>query len=73
MLAAYGAVSLTAGIGLLVASLAVYWATSADLILALFRGSPVDVAIGLYYVVPIALAGLFSLAGLVLELVRRQQ
>lgn len=66
-LAVYGAVSLAAGIALLGAMTATYWATTADLIIALFSGNVFDIALGLYYVAPIALGVLLSFAGLILE------
>lgn len=66
-LPAYGAVSLVAGIGLLGASLVVFWQTTGQLITALFQGDAADVAIGLYYVVPLLLGVAASTLGLLLE------
>ncbi|MCV7169254.1 hypothetical protein H7I41_04855 [Mycobacterium manitobense] len=66
-LAVYGAASLAAGLALLSAMAATYWATTADLIIALFSGNPFDIVLGLYYVAPIALGLFLSMAGLIVE------
>jgi putative peptide zinc metalloprotease protein len=66
-LPAYGAVSLLAGIGLLGASLIVFWQTTGELVTALFQGNAAEIAMGLYYVVPLLLGVAASTLGLVLE------
>ena len=67
-LPAYGAVSLLAGVGLLGASLVVFWQTTGELVSALFQGNAAEVAMGLYYVVPLLLGVVASTLGLVLEI-----
>jgi hypothetical protein len=66
-LAAYGAFSLAGGITLLAVLLSVFWATTEDLITALFTGNVVEILIGVYYIAPLALGAVFSLVGLLLE------
>jgi hypothetical protein len=66
-LAAYGAFSLTGGIVLLVMSTWVWWLAAGDMIKALLGGNPVEMLLGLYVVVPVALAALFSAVGLAVE------
>ena len=66
-LPAYGALSLVTGVGLLVVLLAVFWQTTGELVIALFQGNLGDIAIGLYYVVPLLLGVAASTIGLVLE------
>ena len=68
-LATYGAVSLLAGLVLLVVGSWVWWLAVGDLLLALIGGNPAEIALGLYVVVPFVLGVVFSLIGLTLELV----
>jgi putative peptide zinc metalloprotease protein len=70
-LAAYGAFSLIGGIVLLVMSTWVWWLAAGDMIKALFAGNPAEILLGLYVVVPVALAALFSAIGLALEFVSK--
>jgi hypothetical protein len=70
-LAAYGAFSLVGGIVLLATGTWVWWLAAGDLIQALFSGNPAEVLLGLYVVIPVALAALFSAIGLVLEFVAK--
>jgi hypothetical protein len=66
-LAAYGAFSLVGGIILLAASTWVWWLAAGDLITSLFEGSPAEILLGLYVVVPFAMAVVLSTVGLALE------
>jgi hypothetical protein len=66
-LAAYGAFSLVGGIVLLVMSTWVWWLAAGDMIKALLGGSLVEMLLGLYVVVPVALAAVFSAIGLAVE------
>jgi putative peptide zinc metalloprotease protein len=66
-LPAYGAVSMVTGIGLLGAVLVVFWESTGQLVTALFQGDAADIAIGLYYVVPLLLGVAASTLGLLLE------
>jgi len=68
-LAAYGAVSLLAGFALIAASVAIQWQVLGGLITALVTGSVTDILIGCYLVVPLAIAVLVSLAGLIRQAV----
>ena len=70
-LAAYGAFSLVGGIVLLVMSTWVWWLAAGDMIKALFGGSLVEMLLGLYVVVPVALAAVFSAIGLTVELITK--
>jgi putative peptide zinc metalloprotease protein len=63
--AAYGAVSLLAGLALIAVSVAIQWQVLGGLITALATGSVPDILIGCYLVVPLAIAVLASLAGLI--------
>lgn len=66
-MAAYGAVSLLAGLGLLALCAAVNWQVLGDLIVALFTGNLADILIGVYLVGPLVLGIVVSSFGLVLE------
>ncbi len=66
-LATYGALSLFAGVVLLVASALAMWAVLHGLLTALFHGSILDVLVGVYLVAPTLLAILLSLLGLVVQ------
>lgn len=66
-LAAYGAISLTVGFTLLATLGYAFWITTGDLVIALFTGNAAQIAIGIYYVGPLALGILFSTLGLLLE------
>lgn len=66
-LAVYGAFSLIAGLTLICLSVAVYWAVAGDLVIALFAGNPAEIALGVYYIGPVALGLLLSTLGLILE------
>ena len=68
-LAAYGAVSLLAGFALIAVSVAIQWQVLGGLITALVTGSVTDILIGCYLVVPLAIAVLASLAGLIRQAV----
>jgi putative peptide zinc metalloprotease protein len=68
-LAAYGGLSLLAGVGLIVLSASVFWVATGDLVVALFTGNLTDVLIGVYYVGPLIMGLFFSTLGLLLELV----
>ena len=70
-LAAYGAFSLVGGIVLLVASTWVWWLAAGEMITALFGGNIAEILLGLYVVVPVALAALFSGVGLGIEFVAK--
>ncbi len=66
-LAAYGAVSLLAGVGLLVASTLAMWTVLHRLVGALFTGSIGDLLVGVYLVAPTLIAVVLSLLGLILQ------
>lgn len=66
-LPAYGAFSLLCGLSILVVLVMVFWQTTGQLVTALFQGNPADIAIGLYYVVPLLLGVTASTIGLFLE------
>ena len=66
-LAAYGAFSLIGGIVLLAASTWVWWLAAGELITSLFQGNPAEVLLGLYVVLPVGIAVVFSTVGLSLE------
>ncbi|MCK0515685.1 hypothetical protein [Williamsia sp. DF01-3] len=66
-LAAYGAISLAVGLTMIATLAYAFWATTGDLVIALFNGNPAQIAIGLYYVGPLALGLIFSTLGLLLE------
>jgi putative peptide zinc metalloprotease protein len=68
-MAAYGAVSLLAGFALIAVSAAIQWHVLGGLITALVTGSVTDILIGCYLVVPLALAVLVSLVGLIRQAV----
>ena len=68
-LAVYGAVSLLAGFALIAASVAIQWQVLGRLITALVTGSVTDILIGCYLVVPLVIAVLVSLAGLIRQAV----
>jgi putative peptide zinc metalloprotease protein len=68
-LAAYGAVSLLAGFALIAVSVTIQWRVLGGLITALATGSVTDILIGCYLVVPLAIAVLASLTGLIREAV----
>lgn len=68
-LAAYGAASLLTGFALIAASVAIQWQVLGGLITALVTGSVTDILIGCYLVVPLAIAMLVSLAGLIRQAV----
>lgn len=71
-LAAYGAFSLIGGIILLGLSTWVWWLAAGGLVMALFSGNVAEILLGLYVIVPVAIGLVFSLIGLLLELVARQ-
>lgn len=66
-LATYGAISLLAGLTLLGVLAAVFWATTHDLVISLFAGNVVEIALGVYYIGPLALGMVLSVVGLLLE------
>ncbi len=66
-LALYGAFSLAVGIALIALLATVFWATTSDLVVALFTGNLTDILIGIYYVGPLVLGLVFSVLGLILE------
>ncbi|AKK29450.1 hypothetical protein AB431_25360 [Mycobacterium sp. EPa45] len=68
-LAAYGAVSLVAGAGLLAVLITVFWDNAGALVVNLFSGGVAEIVLGLYYIAPVTLGILFSAAGLLLETV----
>jgi Zn-dependent protease len=68
-LAVYGAVSLLAGFALIAVSVAIQWRVLGGLITALVTGSVTDILIGCYLVIPLAIAVLVSLAGLIRQAV----
>ncbi|PJE22174.1 MAG: hypothetical protein CK431_17890 [Mycobacterium sp.] len=70
-LAAYGAFSLLGGIALIVATTWIWWLAAGDLVKSLLSGNPIEMMLGLYLVLPLALAVLFSGAGLLLETLAR--
>lgn len=70
-LAAYGAFSLVGGIVLLLMSTWVWWLAAGDMIKALLGGSIAEILLGLYVVVPVAIAALLSMIGLALELIAK--
>ena len=45
-----------------------WWLAAGDLIKSLLSGNLVEILLGLYILVPLAIAALFSLIGLLLEL-----
>jgi putative peptide zinc metalloprotease protein len=67
-LAAYGAFSLIGGIVLIATSTWVWWLAAGDLIKSLLSGNPVEILLGLYILVPLAIGVLFSTTGLLLEM-----
>ncbi len=70
-LAAYGAFSLIGGIVLMAGSAWAWWLTAEDLVMSLFSGNLVEILLGLYILVPFALAVLFSTMGLAFEMLAR--
>lgn len=70
-LAAYGAFSLIGGMALLAASTWVWWLAAGELITSLFQGNPAEVLLGLYVVLPVGIAVLFSVVGLSLEILAK--
>ena len=70
-LAAYGAFSLIGGIVLLAASTWVWWLAAGELITSLFQGNPAEVLLGLYVVLPVGIAVVFSTVGLSLEVLAK--
>ena len=70
-LAAYGAFSLIGGIILLAASTWVWWSAAGELITSLFQGNPAEVLLGLYVVLPVGIAVVFSTVGLSLEVLAK--
>jgi hypothetical protein len=68
-MAAYGAVSLLAGFALIAVSVAIQWRVLGGLITALVTGSVTDILIGCYLVIPLAIAVIVSLAGLIRQAV----
>lgn len=66
-LAAYGAFSLIGGVVLMVGSTWVWWLAAGDLVRALLSGNAVEMLLGLYILVPVALAALCSTVGLARE------
>ena len=66
-MAAYGALSLTAGFGLIALSTLVAWHILGNLITALFHGNPADILIGTYLTVPLLLGLAASTLGLILQ------
>jgi hypothetical protein len=69
VMAAYGAVSLLAGFALIAVSVVIQWQVLGGLITALAAGSVTDILIGCYLVIPLAIAVLVSLAGLIRQAV----
>jgi putative peptide zinc metalloprotease protein len=69
VMAAYGAVSLLAGFALIAVSVAIQWRVLGGLITALVTGSVTDILIGCYLVIPLAIAVIVSLAGLIRQAV----
>jgi hypothetical protein len=67
-LAGYGAFSLIGGVILLAGSTWIWWLAAGDLVKSLLAGNPAEILLGLYVVVPVALAVLFSAIGLGFEL-----
>ncbi|MDA2889878.1 hypothetical protein PDG61_03045 [Mycolicibacterium sp. BiH015] len=67
-LAGYGAFSIIGGIVLLVGGTWAWWLAAGDLVSSLFGGNVIEILLGLYLVVPVAMAALFSGIGLALEL-----
>jgi hypothetical protein len=65
----YGAFSLIGGVVLIASSVAVWWLAAQGLIKALLGGNTAEFLLGLYIIVPFALATLFSTVGLAIELV----
>jgi DNA-directed RNA polymerase specialized sigma24 family protein len=72
-LAAYGAFSLIGGIVLIGTSTWVWWLAAGDLIRALFSGNLIEMLLGLYILVPLAIGVLFSTVGLGLEMIASSQ
>ena len=70
-MAAYGAFSLIGGIVLLAASTWVWWLAAGELITSLFQGNPAEVLLGLYVVLPVGIAVVFSTVGLSLEVLAK--
>ncbi|KUI13002.1 hypothetical protein AU193_04485 [Mycobacterium sp. GA-1285] len=70
-LAAYGAFSILGGIVLLIGSTWVWWLAAGDLTMSLFSGNLVEMLLGLYIVIPVALAAAFSGIGLLQELISK--
>lgn len=70
-LAAYGAFSLIGGIVLMVTSTWVWWLAAGDLVRSLFSGNVVEILLGLYILVPFAIAVACSTLGLALELLAK--
>lgn len=68
-LAVYGAVSLIAGLSLITLLVSVFWTASSDLIVSLFTGNVLEVALGVYFVGPLTIGIVFSTIGLILETV----
>lgn len=66
-LAAYGAFSLIGGVALMAGSTWVWWLAAGDLVRSLLSGNVVEIMLGLYILVPFALAALFSAVGLARE------
>jgi hypothetical protein len=69
----YGAVSLACGIGLLAASAWVFWWAASDLVVALFTGSPAEIAVGILLVAPVVASVVLSTLGLLLEVALSQR
>lgn len=69
----YGAFSLICGIGLLAASVWVFWWAAADLVVALFNGNVAEVVVGVLLVAPLVASILFSSLGLLLEVALSQR
>lgn len=67
-LAAYGAFSIIGGIVLLVLSTWFWWLAAGDLVTALFTGNVIEMLLGLYIIVPLVLAAVFSMIGLAVEM-----
>ncbi|TQN46296.1 putative peptide zinc metalloprotease protein [Humibacillus xanthopallidus] len=67
-LAAYGACSLVAGVLMIAAAAYVFWTSTGPLVVALFKGTPVEIALGLYLVVPLALGLVASSLGMLIDL-----
>jgi putative peptide zinc metalloprotease protein len=49
----------------------VWWLAAGDMITALFAGNPAEILLGLYVIVPVALAALFSGIGLSFEFITK--